>query len=247
MKLITEVIEDVSVNSQLDESNQKKFCIEGIFMQAEKKNKNGRVYPKKILEKETTRYINEKVKKNRAYGELNHPTKPTVDLERAAILVNELAWNGNDVHGKATVMNTPKGKILQGILEAGGSFGVSSRAMGSLKESDDGQIVQSDYSLYAIDVVSDPSAPEAFVNGIMEGVEWVYDSEGILRSINSNENTDFPVSVQDIQEAKIYSLEKRLEEARNTINNIYRDTRYDRVSRYSALNTELDKLLKDFG
>ena len=157
------------------------YFIEGIFMQAEKKNKNGRNYPKKILMKEVNRYNKEYVTNKRALGELGHPEGPTVNLDRVSHMVTELREDGNDVYGRAKIMDTPMGKIVKNLIDEGANIGVSSRGMGSLKKNKKGiNEVQDDFMLSAVDIVSDPSAPDAYVNGIMEGKEWVWDN-GILK------------------------------------------------------------------
>ena len=182
MKLITEMTEDVQLLSELDEkTGEKNYFIEGIFMQAEQKNRNGRIYPSTVLVNEVKRYKNEYVQKNRAMGELNHPQGPTVNLDRVSHIIKDLRVEGNDIYGKAKVMDTPMGKIAKNLIDEGAKLGVSSRGMGSLKANKEGiNEVQDDFMLAAVDIVADPSAPNAFVNGIMEGAEWVWDN-GILR------------------------------------------------------------------
>ncbi len=181
MKLITETIENVRVIAESVDGNNKNYFIEGIFMQADAKNRNGRIYPKPILMNEVRRYINEHVNNKRAFGELNHPTGPSVNLDRVSHLITELHERGNDVYGKAKILDTPTGKIVKSLLGEGVQLGVSSRGMGSLKKTKEGvNQVQEDFMLAAVDIVADPSAPHAFVNGIMEGKEWVW-SNGILK------------------------------------------------------------------
>lgn len=182
MKLITELNEDVKMLSEAaPEGGPKKYFIEGIFMQSEVKNKNGRIYPREVMMNEVNRYIREYVDKKRAYGELNHPPGPQINMERASHMITELRIEGNDVYGRAKIIaGNPCGRVVANIIEEGGSFGVSSRALGSLRESNGAQIVQNDFYLATpADIVTDPSAPNAFVNGIMEGREWVYEG-GIL-------------------------------------------------------------------
>ena len=171
-----------------EDTGKKNHFIQGVFMQAEQKNKNGRVYPLGIMENEVTRYGKEYVGKKRALGELNHPQGPTVNLDRVSHMISELKMVGNDVHGKAKLMDTPMGKIAQNLVSEGASLGVSSRGMGSLKMNDSTGIneVQKDFMLSAIDIVADPSAPGAFVNGIMEGKEWIWDN-GVIREKEINE------------------------------------------------------------
>ena len=179
MKLITEMTEEVRLVTE-DKEGKKNYFIEGVFMQAEQKNRNGRVYPMGILENEVKRYNDEYVGKKRALGELNHPQGPTVNLDRVSHLITELKFNGNDCIGRAKVLDTPMGKIVKNLIDEGAQLGVSSRGMGSLKDVGGINEVQKDFMLSAVDVVADPSAPNAFVNGIYEGAEWVWDN-GILK------------------------------------------------------------------
>lgn len=182
MKLICEVTEEIKIIKEGTETAPKTYYIEGIFMQSEIKNRNGRMYPKEMLEKELDRYIKEYVGKNRAFGELGHPEGPTINLDRVSHMITELKSDGNNFMGKAKIMNTPMGNIVKALIDEGARLGVSSRGMGSIKtEGHDIQIVQDDFYLAtAADIVADPSAPDAFVNGIMEGKEWVWNN-GILR------------------------------------------------------------------
>ena len=176
MKLITELVEDVQLISEAKESGGKEYYIEGIFLQADLKNRNGRMYPVSVLENEVNRYNKEVIAKNRAFGELGHPSGPSINLDRVSHIITELYRDGKNFMGKARISKTPMGEIARGIMESGGQLGVSSRAMGSLKEERGVMVVQSDLRLStAADIVADPSAPDAFVKGIMEGVEWVYD------------------------------------------------------------------------
>jgi hypothetical protein len=181
MKLISEY-----VNSPLEilvenKNGKKNVHIEGVFMQAEKKNKNGRIYEKKILESAVNKYVKEQVSQGRAVGELNHPEGPTVNLDKVSHKITNLEFQGNNVIGKASILKTPMGKIVEGLLEGGVKLGVSSRGMGTLENRRDGMYVKEDFLLASIDIVQDPSAPSAFVNGVMEGVDWVWDN-GILTS-----------------------------------------------------------------
>ena len=180
MKLITETTEDVRLVTEAKSDGGKNYFIEGIFMQAEQKNRNGRVYPLSILEREVLRYTADLVEKKRALGELNHPQGPTVNLDKVSHLITELYFKGNDCYGKAKVLETPMGKIVKSLIDEGAQLGVSSRGMGSLKDIGGINEVQQDFMLAAVDIVADPSAPSAFVNGIMEGAEWVWDN-GILK------------------------------------------------------------------
>jgi hypothetical protein len=175
MKLIAELNEDTQYITERSEDGKKHHYIMGRFMTAEEKNKNGRLYKKDILENEVSRYIREVVNAKRAFGELNHPSGPTINLDRVSHIITELKWDGNYVNGKAKITSTPMGEIARGLLESGGQLGVSTRGMGSLKESNGAMIVQPDFKLSTVDIVSDPSGPGCFVNGIMENVEWIYD------------------------------------------------------------------------
>jgi hypothetical protein len=176
MKLITELNESVSYLTEASESGKKQHFIEGIFLQADIKNRNGRVYPIDVMENEVRRYVREVVSANRAYGELGHPAGPQINLDRVSHIITELKRDGKNFVGKAKITETPMGNIARGLLESGAQLGVSSRGMGSLKESNGIMIVQSDYHIAtAADIVADPSAPNAFVQGIMENVEWIYD------------------------------------------------------------------------
>lgn len=174
MKLITELTEDVKYIKENIGNGEKTYFIEGIFMQSDTKNRNGRIYPQGTLLKECKRYITEYVDKGRALGELNHPTGPTVNLDRVSHIVKELHEDGRNVYGKAKVLDTPMGKIVKNLIDEGAQLGVSTRGMGSLKPKNGYQEVQEDFMLAAIDIVADPSAPNAFVNGIMEGREWIF-------------------------------------------------------------------------
>ncbi len=175
MKLIAELNEETQYITERSEDGKKHHYIMGRFMTAEEKNKNGRLYKKDILENEVSRYIREVVNAKRAFGELNHPSGPTINLDRVSHIITELKWDGNYVNGKAKITSTPMGEIARGLLESGGQLGVSTRGMGSLKESNGAMVVQPDFKLSTVDIVSDPSGPGCFVNGIMENVEWIYD------------------------------------------------------------------------
>ena len=180
MLLITETTRDNVRLITEEQKGEKTYFIEGVFMQSDVKNRNGRVYPQDILTKEVGRYSNEFVNKNRAMGELGHPEGPTVNLERVSHLIKDLRVENNDVYGKAKILDTPMGKIAKNLLGEGCMFGVSSRGMGSLQERNGVNYVQDDFMLATVDIVADPSAPNAFVNGIMEGKEWVWDN-GIIK------------------------------------------------------------------
>lgn len=178
MKLIREEIQDVHYLVESDKSTGKKnHFIEGVFMQADKVNRNGRVYPMNILAKEAERYNNEYVQKNRAFGELGHPENPQINLDRVSHMIVSLRPDGTNFIGKAKILDTPNGRIVKSLLEGGASLGVSTRGVGSLKAMNGYQQVQDDYKLAtAADVVADPSAPDAFVRGIMENSEWLYEN-----------------------------------------------------------------------
>jgi hypothetical protein len=169
MRLITEFVDndlDIIVEAN-KKTGEKQYAIEGVFMQSEAKNKNGRVYEKAVMEKAVDKYITEQVKTGRAVGELNHPEGPTVNLDKVSHKINSLHWQGNDVVGKASILKTPMGKIVEGLLDGGVKLGVSSRGMGSLVSKKGAQYVGDDFMLSTIDIVQDPSAPSAFVNGVM--------------------------------------------------------------------------------
>ena len=182
MKLITEQYFDVKLLTEEDENKQKQVFVTGIFMQAETPNRNNRVYPANVVKREVDSYNNQFVTQSRALGELGHPETPIVNLERVSHLIKELRMDGNDVYGKAKLMDTPYGNIAKNLIKEGVKLGVSSRGLGSLKEASDGlKEVQDDFQLNAIDIVADPSAPKAFIEGVMEGREWVYEN-GIIKA-----------------------------------------------------------------
>ena len=182
MKLIAEYNEqNIECLVEANEDGTKNHFIEGVFMQSEAKNRNGRIYPKAIMEKAVDKYVTEQVSKNRAVGELNHPDGPTVNLDKVSHKITELNFKGNDVMGKAQILDTPMGNIVKGLLEGGVQLGVSTRGMGSLEERNGTMYVKDDFILNTVDIVQDPSAPTAFVNGIMEGVEWIWNN-GIIES-----------------------------------------------------------------
>ena len=191
MKLISEEAINVEFLTETTKSGDKKYFIEGIFMQANKKNRNGRVYPTEILQKEAKRYTTEFIKKKRAFGELGHPDGPTVNLERVSHMIEELEEVGQNFMGRAKILDTPYGKIVKNLIDEGAQLGVSSRGMGSLKPGRNGiSEVQDDFYLAtAADIVADPSAPDAFVHGIMEGKEWVWDN-GLLKETQIQEYKD---------------------------------------------------------
>ena len=182
MKLISEEAQDIEFLTEEKKGGGKNYFIEGVFMQAETKNRNGRVYPKAVLQKEAKRYSDSFIKTKRAFGELGHPDGPTVNLERVSHMIEELEEVDNNFMGRAKILDTPYGKIVKNLIDEGARLGVSSRGMGSLKPAKDGiQEVQGDFYLAtAADIVADPSAPDAFVAGIMECKEWIWDN-GIIK------------------------------------------------------------------
>ena len=204
MKLISEytnyALDQVIVEQ--NEKGEKEYFIEGVFMQSEIKNRNGRVYPKAIMDKEVNRYREEFIEKGRAFGVLGHPEGPTINLDKVSHLIQSLEADGNNYIGKAKILSTPNGQIVRNLLDDGAKLGVSSRGLGSLEEKGGAQYVKGDFQLAtAADIVADPSAPEAFVEGIMEGVEWIMES-GILRAVDAE-------SMQrELKTAKLSKLEE---------------------------------------
>ena len=191
MKLISEEATNVEFLTEATKSGGKNYFIEGIFMQANKKNRNGRIYPTEVLQKEARRYTTEFIKKKRAFGELGHPDGPTVNLERVSHMIEELEEVDQNFMGRAKILDTPYGKIVKNLIDEGAQLGVSSRGMGSLKSGRNGiSEVQGDFYLAtAADIVADPSAPDAFVAGIMEGKEWIWDN-GLLKETQIQEYKD---------------------------------------------------------
>ena len=201
MKLIAESIEDVKVITE-DKNGVKSMYITGPFLVAEKKNRNGRMYTVETLQREVKRYNEEYINNNRAFGELGHPENPSINLDRVSHLITSLKQENNIWVGKAKILETPMGKIAKSLMEGGASLGVSSRGMGSLKEVNGVNVVQDDYYLAtAADIVADPSAPGAFVQGIMEGKEWVWDN-GIVKEVSIAEMYD------EITKAKSKQIEE---------------------------------------
>ena len=194
VKLISEEIQDVEYITEQKENGKKNYKIKGIFMQADIKNRNGRIYPQQVLEKEVRRYNKDQINNNRAYGELGHPEGPSINLERASHMITKLYPDGKNFIGEAKVLSTPMGKIVENLLDDGAKLGVSSRGMGSLNQKNGANYVRDDFYLAtAADIVADPSAPNAFVQGIMEGKEWVWNN-GPLKEVQMEEIVD------DIQE-----------------------------------------------
>mgnify|MGYP001210332896 FL=1 len=207
MKLICEVQEQkLEFVTEAKEDGEKEYFIEGIFMQADIKNRNGRVYPVETLQKEVARYNREYVAKNRAYGELGHPQGPVINLDRVSHMIKELKQDGNNFVGRAKIMGTPMGDIVKNLMREGATLGVSSRGMGTLKNNKKGVAeVQKDFLLAtAGDIVADPSAPSAFVEGIMEGVEWVQvNNAWVAREVEDIQKTISNTSKRDLEERKL--------------------------------------------
>ena len=215
LKLITEHVEDVKFLTE-DKDGVKEYFIEGIFMQAEKKNRNGRKYPNEVLMKEANRYQKEYVEQNRAMGELGHPDGPTVNLERVSHLIESLKPDGNNIMGRAKILETPYGKIVKNLMQGGVKLGVSSRGMGSLEQKNGINVVKDDFMLSAIDIVADPSAPDAFVDGVMEGKAWVWDN-GLLKEqdLNSVCSMIQRASKRELEEKKIAAFESFMSKIKN--------------------------------
>jgi len=206
MKLITE-----HNDQQLDyiteedkKTGKKNLIIEGIFMQADQKNRNGRIYTKEVLESAVNKYKNDQVSKGRAVGELNHPEGPTINLDKVSHKITELNFEGKNVIGKATVLNTPMGQIAQGLIEGGVRLGVSSRGMGSLETKNGINYVKPDFMLNAVDIVQDPSAPDAYVNGIMEGVEWILENGTFKRQEIEKLETEIKLAPSPAKQMKAF-------------------------------------------
>ena len=211
MKLITEQIEEVKFLTE-DNNGKKNHYIQGVFLQGEIKNRNGRVYPIDILEREVGRYTEQNISKNRALGELGHPEGPTVNLDRASHKIESLVREGNNYIGKAKLLDTPMGQIAKSLLDEGVSLGVSSRGVGSLREMGGANYVRDDYQLAtAADIVADPSAPDAFVEGIMEGKEWVWDN-GLLKEqeVSQIKKQIDSATLYNLQERKVSAFEQFL-------------------------------------
>ena len=204
MKLISEY-QDYSVSPVIVEENEngkKDYFIEGIFMQSQIKNRNGRIYPKDVMDKEINRYVKEFVEQDRAFGELGHPDGPTINLDKVSHMITKLEEDGNNYVGRAKILTTPNGQIVRNLIDDGAKLGVSSRGLGSLEQKNGAQVVKSDFQLAtAADIVADPSAPEAFVEGIMEGVEWYYES-GILKA------REYDAMRDSLKAAKLSKLEE---------------------------------------
>ena len=211
MKLITETIENIEVLTE-ERNGKKDYKIKGIFMQADIKNRNGRIYPVGTLAKEVKRYNEQFINKKRAFGELGHPDGPTVNLERVSHMITSLKPEGKNFVGEAKIMDTPYGKIVKNLIDEGAQLGVSSRGMGSLQSGSQGNVVGKDFYLAtAADIVADPSAPDAFVEGIMEGKEWVWDN-GVLveKDIEAWKMEIYKARKREVQEAKMKVFENFL-------------------------------------
>ena len=217
MRLIREVFEQTNTIVESKLGKGKEYFIEGIFLQSELKNRNGRMYPESVMDNEVGRYIKESVDKNRAYGELGHPDTPSINLDRVSHMIVSLRKEGTNYIGKAKILETPMGMIARGLLDGGANLGVSSRALGSLQTNNEGvQIVQDDFMLStAADIVADPSAPDAFVRGIMESKEWVFvDGKFVEQHIEEAQRSIRKASSRNLQEAKIYAFQKFLSKIR---------------------------------
>lgn len=216
MKLITETIEEINYITEAKEEGGKNLYIEGVFLQSAIKNRNGRMYPEEIMDKEVARYMKEAVDTKQAMGELGHPNGPQINLDRVSHRIVSLKKEGTDYVGKALITNTPMGNIAKGLIESGARLGVSSRGMGSLKLNKEGvNEVQNDFRLAtAADIVADPSAPNAWVNGIMESVDWVYDDRLGWKAIEINEQAkkqiERAVSSRELEERKLRIFENWL-------------------------------------
>jgi hypothetical protein len=217
MKLIAEFNEsNIQCLVEKNDAGEKSYVIEGVFAQAEQKNRNGRIYPKKTMERAVSKYVEEQVSKNRAVGELNHPDGPTVNLDKVSHLITDLRFEGNDVIGRASILGTPMGQIVKGLLEGGVNLGVSTRGMGSLEQRGGASYVGEDFVLSTIDIVQDPSAPNAFVNGIMEGVDWVWDN-GILVAREICEEQETEIVTPSVP---VYSYAEQTREFKSFLSNL---------------------------
>lgn len=208
MKLITEINESCEVITEAKDDGKKNYFIEGIFMQGDVKNRNGRIYPSETLEKEMARYQKEFIDPKRALGELGHPDGPTINGDRVSHLITDMRREGSDFYGKAKILSTPMGEIVKSLLDEGVKIGVSTRGLGSVKEKDGVMEVQKDFHLSTVDIVTDPSAPNAFVNGIMENREYYYDiASGSWR----------PQQVEEVIEQVVQEVEKTVNRVVRTI------------------------------
>ena len=214
MKLLVETVEDIRVITEAREDGKKNYYIEGVFLVSEKGNRNGRYYPEHIMDQEVARYTKEAIENNRGYGELGHPSGPAINLDKVSHMIKELRKDGTNYIGKALVTETPMGKIVQGLLDAGANLGVSSRGLGTLQKGRDGLMeVKSDFRLAtAADIVADPSAPGAYVKGIMEDTEWWFDlatqSWKATQQIEEDVKTINKISKTVLAEQKVAMFER---------------------------------------
>ena len=207
VKLISEAVEEVEYITEEKDDGGKNYKIRGIFMQADIKNRNGRIYPMEVLEEEVKKYNKNFIEQKRAFGELGHPDGPTVNLERVSHMITSLKPDGKNFIGEAKIMDTPMGKIVKNLMDEGAKLGVSSRGMGSLKQKDGANVVSDDFYLAtAADIVADPSAPNAFVEGIMEGKEWVWNHGSLVEAHVADLKKKFDVKKRQRQ-ANIEALE----------------------------------------
>ena len=210
VKLFSEAVEEVQYICEEKESGDKNYKIRGVFMQADIKNRNGRVYPMEVLEKEVQRYNKKFINENRAYGELGHPDGPTVNLERVSHMVTELYPDGKNFIGEAKILKTPMGEIVKNLMDEGAKLGVSSRGVGSLDQRNGANYVRDDFYLAtAADIVADPSAPNAFVEGVMEGKEWVWNHGALVEAHLAKLKKEF-----DVKEHKRQTNKEALEFAK---------------------------------
>lgn len=212
MKLFCDLNESIQVLTEEPAPGQKNYFIEGIFLQGNITNRNKRRYPMETLQKEVTRYSDNFVKQKRAFGELGHPEGPTINLERVSHMITDLRQEGNNFIGRAKIMDTPYGKIVKNLIDEGAKLGVSSRGMGSLEERNGVNVVKDDFQLAtAADIVADPSAPEAFVRGIMEGKEWVWESGRLVeKDIEQIKKDIKKANLRNLEEAKMNAFNKFL-------------------------------------
>lgn len=210
MKFIREVVESTKLLVEEKLGKGKTYFIEGVYLQSNLQNRNGRMYPEAVMDKEVSRYMKEYVTKNRAYGELGHPETPSINLDRVSHLIVDLRKEGTNYIGKAKILDTPMGQIAKGLLDGGANLGVSSRALGSLKMNNEGiNVVQDDFMLStAADIVADPSAPDAFVRGIMESKEWTFvDGKFVEKNIEEVRSFIKKTSSRSLEEAKIVAFQ----------------------------------------
>lgn len=210
MKLFCDINEEIEVLTEENEPGKKNYFIEGIFLMCDQKNRNGRVYSFEMMNKKVNEYTNSFVKQKRAFGELGHPEGPTINLERVSHMITDLYSDKKNFIGRAKIMDTPYGKIVKNLIDEGAKLGVSSRGVGSLEEKNGVNFVKDDFQLAtAADIVADPSAPEAFVRGIMEGKEWIWESGRLVeRDIEQIKKTIEKASSRKLEEAKIQAFEK---------------------------------------